>query len=236
MMENDMAIDGCLLCGKELVYSQTMYKAVCCGCGQSFMTNTACEDGHFVCNTCHTDAAMLVIMYDCTSTDSRDPFEIAREMMHHQAIHMHGPENHVLVGSALLAAWHNCGGKIDLPASLMIMRERGSQLPGGICGFWGNCGAAVSAGIFLSIVTECTPLTGECRKLANLLTSDCLRIIAEHSGARCCKRDGFLAIQTTTDFMAEHFNIEMDLPDKLVCDFSERNNECLIKDCPFFRE
>ena len=233
-MNNDSTNKACLICGKPLVYSQAAYEAVCCGCGRVFTTNAGCEDGHFVCDACHAAESMPVIYYHCTNTDSRDPYAIANEIMRHPAIHMHGPENHVLIGSALLASWCNCGGTIDLPEALGIMRERGSQLPGGICGFWGNCGAAVSAGIFLSIVTGGTPLDGSSRKLSNLLTSECLKKTAEHSGARCCKRDGFLAIQTAAAFAAENLGVRMGLPERLVCHFSQRNKECLKGQCPFF--
>ena len=233
-MEEFASIEGCLICGKELVYSQSAYKAVCCGCGEKLDTNAACTDGHFICDACHAEEALPVIYYYCTETDSRDPIEIACAIMRHPAIHMHGPENHVLIGSALLAAWYNCGGDIDLPGSLKIMRERGSQLPGGICGLWGNCGAAVSAGIFLSIVTDGTPLNGESRKLSNLLTSECLKKTSEYSGARCCKRDGFFAIETAADFVADNFGVLMELPEDFTCEFYPRNEECLKKNCPFF--
>ena len=233
-MEELVSKKGCLICGKPILYYQTARESKCCGCGRVFMTNSECEDGHFVCDACHTSESMPVIYYYSIGTDSRDPFEIACEIMRHPAIHMHGPENHVLIGSSLLAAWFNSGGEIDLPEALSIMRERGSQLPGGICGLWGNCGAAVSAGIFLSIVTEGSPLNAQSRKLSNLLTSESLKKTSEYSGARCCKRDGFLAIQTTVDFTAEYMGVQMKLPDKLVCGFNERNNECLKEACPFY--
>ena len=43
---------------------------------------------------------------------------------------MHGPEHHVLVGSALLTAYKNCGGDLDLNEALSLMEERGKQVPG----------------------------------------------------------------------------------------------------------
>ena len=233
-MEEIVSIDGCMICGKPVIYKQEAQEAVCCGCGRHFMSISECEDGHFVCDDCHAAESLPVIYFYCIGTASRDPFEIACAIMKHPAIHMHGPENHVLIGSALLAAWHNSGGKLDLPEALSKMREYGKLLPGGICGTWGTCGAAVSAGIYCSIVTNSTPLKAESRKLSHLLTSKCLYIIHEYSGARCCKRDGFLAIQTTVDFTAEHLGVRMKLQDNLVCDFHERNNECLKESCPFY--
>lgn len=74
---------------------------------------------------------------------------------------MHGPEHHVMVGSALLTAYKNAGGEIDLVKALSEMQARGKKVPGGACGFWGACGAGVSAGMFVSIVTGSTPLTNE---------------------------------------------------------------------------
>lgn len=45
--------------------------------------------------------------------------------------HMHGPEHHVMVGMALLTAWKNAGGEIDLKKGLTEMYSRGRTVPGG---------------------------------------------------------------------------------------------------------
>ena len=37
---------------------------------------------------------------------------------------MHGPEHHVMVGSALLTAYKNAGGDINLNAALVEMMNR----------------------------------------------------------------------------------------------------------------
>lgn len=91
---------------------------------------------------------------------------------------MHGPEHHVRVGAALLTAWHNGGGQIDFPAALEEMKKRGSQIPGGICGLWGTCGAAVSAGIFFQYCYLIQSYVIEdmgTRKSADLPVSGCNR-------------------------------------------------------------
>ena len=75
--------------------------------------------------------------------------------------HMHGPEHHVMVGAALLTAYKNAGGDLDLPKALQEMYSRGKAVPGGACGFWGACGAGISAGQFVSIATSSTPLAVE---------------------------------------------------------------------------
>ncbi len=63
-----------------------------------------------------------------------------------------------MVGAALLTAYKNAGGQLDLEKALHEMYRRGKEVPGGACGFWGACGAGISAGQFLSIVTQSTPL------------------------------------------------------------------------------
>ena len=40
---------------------------------------------------------------------------------------MHGPEHHVMVGAALLTAYKNAGGDIDLHSALIEMLNRGKK-------------------------------------------------------------------------------------------------------------
>ena len=112
------------------------------------------------------------------------------------------------------------------------MYSRGKAVPGGACGFWGACGAGISAGQFLAIATESTPLAREPWGLSNQMTARALDSIGKVGGPRCCKRDSFLAILSAIDFTREHLGVEMTrtLP---VCSYSSRNNQCIGKRCPF---
>ena len=58
------------------------------------------------------------------------------------------------MGAALLTAYKNAGGEIDLQQALVEMMSRGRSVPGGACGFWGACGAGISAGMFVSIISK----------------------------------------------------------------------------------
>ncbi|MBE6645226.1 MAG: SAM-dependent methyltransferase, partial [Ruminococcaceae bacterium] len=152
--------DECLICGAPLKYSEKDEQMECAICRRKENSKTACENGHYICNDCHTQG-MDSIVGVCLAETSKNPIEIIQKMMALPFCHMHGPEHHVMVGSALLTAYKNAGGCIDLPRSLSEMQARGKKVPGGACGFWGACGAGVSAGIFVSIVTGSTPLAGE---------------------------------------------------------------------------
>ena len=146
--------------------------------------------------------------------------------------HMHGPEHHVMVGAALLTAYHNAGGDIALSDALMEMLRRGKSVPGGACGFWGACGAGISTGMFVSIISRSTPLTDEPFALSHKMTAAALGQIGEIGGPRCCKRDSFLSILTAIDFVKEHFGIALQKPE-VVCRYAAQNNQCIGKRCPF---
>ena len=137
-----------------------------------------------------------------------------------------------MVGAALLTAYKNAGGVIDLNNALQEMYSRGKAVPGGACGFWGACGAGISAGQFMSIATRSTPLAKEPWGLSNQMTSKALGSIGEVGGPRCCKRDSYLAILAAIDFAREQLGVEMTctIP---VCNHSAQNNQCIGKRCPF---
>ena len=138
---NDTSMkDECLICGAPLKYLETEQQMECAICHKKENSNTVCRNGHYVCNECHT-GGMDSIIGLCLSEKSKNPIEIIQKMMDLPFFHMHGPEHHVMVGSALLTAYKNAGGKIDLPKALSEMQARGKKVPGGACGFWGACGA-----------------------------------------------------------------------------------------------
>jgi hypothetical protein len=147
--------------------------------------------------------------------------------------HMHGPEHHVMVGAALLTAYHNAGGDIALPDSLVELMKRGKQVPGGACGFWEACGAGLSSGMFVSVISHSTPLTVEPFSLSHNMSAASLGKIAEVGGPRCCKRDSYLSILAAIDFVAANFGVIMD-KSSVVCRHFNKNNQCIRMRCPFF--
>ena len=146
--------------------------------------------------------------------------------------HMHGPEHHIMVGAALLTAYKNAGGEIPLTESLIEMLKRGKQVPGGACGFWGACGAGISTGMFVSIITGATPLKNKEWALSNEVTARSLQAIADCGGPRCCKRNSYLAVLQAVSFVQERLGIAMET-DNVVCQHAHLNNQCIGNRCPF---
>ncbi|MDD5944699.1 MAG: DUF5714 domain-containing protein [Clostridia bacterium] len=223
--------DECIICKAPLEYLEQDIPMECEICHKKENSKTRCVNGHYVCNECHMQG-MDSIFALCMEENSKSPINILEKMMSLPFCHMHGPEHHVMVGAALLTAYKNSGGEIDLKKVLSEMRSRGMSVPGGACGFWGACGAGISAGMFVSIITGATPLAKESWGLSNLMTAKALNAIGEIGGPRCCKRDSYTAILAAIDFVKEHFGVEMEKTEA-VCTRSGMNNQCLGKICPY---
>ena len=229
-----MMNEECLICKAPLRYLNTDEEMECVLCHKKQYSKTKCESGHFVCDECHTNG-MDGIISICLNSKSDDPIEIMELMMSMPSCHMHGPEHHTMVGSALLTAYKNAGGEIDLKPALDEMRKRGKQVPGGSCGFWGACGAGISAGIFVAIELKSTPLAREAWGLSNQMTAKALDAIGKNGGPRCCKRDSYLAITEAVKFTSENLHINMQLS-PIICTRSRLNNQCRQENCPFYKE
>ena len=225
---------NCLVCAAPIVYWEEAQAVTCHVCGKEETGHCVCADGHYVCDACHRRCGVDWVMDYCSKTDSANPIEIAMALMDNQAVYPNGPEHHTLFGAALMAAYKNAGGDIDLEKSLAELRRRSMQVPGGTCGFWGTCGAATSCGQFYSIISGSTPMTREPWAKTQRLTSRILGRLADLGGPRCCKRTGLSAILESVDYVAEVRGVQMQVPEVVECTHFSRNEECLRMECPFF--
>lgn len=220
-----------MICKAPLEYLNQDAQMECAVCHKKENSKTRCVEGHYVCDDCHTQG-IDVLFGLCLSEKSKNPIEITNRMMDMPFCHMHGPEHHIMVGMALLTAYKNAGGEIDLESALREMKSRGQAVPGGACGFWGACGAGLSTGMFVSIISGSTPLGTENFGLSHKMTARSLLAIGEVGGPRCCKRDSYLSILNAIDFVSENFGVQMD-KGTVVCKYSKNNNQCIGKRCPF---
>jgi hypothetical protein len=167
----------------------------------------------------------------------RDPLELARTIMNSDKVPMHGPEHHFIVPAVLLAAYYNIkGDPEEKRKKIKEARARSSNILGGFCGFYGDCGAAVGTGIFVSLVTGATPLSKGEWRLSNTMTAKSLLSVANHGGPRCCKRNTFLSILQAVDFSKEKLHVGMNIDKSRKCDYSGLNAECLRSECPLYQE
>ena len=224
---------GCLLCGKPLRYEREASVRRCAVCGKEYLSTCVCEAGHYVCDDCHSAGLDDFFVPFLLQSRENSPLLLLEEILKMPRVHMHGPEHHVIVPCVLLTAFHNCGGGNDLKADLSAALKRAKQVPGGTCGYWGVCGAAAGAGIYMSVLTGSNPVNEAAWAIPQKLVSRCLNSLAEIGGPRCCKRSSRLCIQEAAAFTKELFGIEMPVP-QIRCTYMKENRECIGRRCPWF--
>lgn len=226
---------NCLICGAELDYKTAYIPMKCTICGKVCDANVACVKGHFVCDACHSMPANDYIARFCIATNSTNPLEQAFTLMKDPRIKMHGPEHHFLVPAVLLSSYYNVTGETNKKEEkIKLAQKRASLVPGGFCGFQGDCGAAVGVGIFISVLTGSTPTSTKEWRLSNLGTAHSLLAIAEKGGPRCCKRNSFIAIREATKFIEEEFKVTLSTNGSIKCNFTNMNKECIKEKCNFY--
>ncbi len=172
----------------------------------------------------------------CRQEKSKNPVDIFNGIAQMDFIRIHGPEHHVLDGAAVLIAFYNAGGNIDLYNSLNELIKRGLQMPGAICGMWGVCGAVSSMGAALSIIDGTGPLSQDESWGKHMgFTSKALHSLAQVGGPRCCKRDAFLSFKEAIEYVNENYDVKLE-QSNMGCDFSDKNEQCIKDRCPFYKE
>lgn len=180
------------------------------------------------------------ITEECINAFRKDttivPVELAVRIMKHPDFPMHYPYHHYLVPAVMLTAVYRLQGEEEaLRTALEEAKSRALNVLKGFCGLYGDCGAAVGLGIFMSILTGTTPHSEETWAMTNRITAGSLMKIAEIDGPRCCKRNCFLALQHAVPFLKETLDVTLEAPKKIVCTFSDINEDCKGTACPFFQ-
>ena len=172
----------------------------------------------------------------CLQEKSKNPVVIFNQIAQMDFVRIHGPEHHILDGAALLTAFYNAGGKIDLENSLKELMQRGMQMPGATCGMWGVCGAVSSMGAALSIIDGTGPLSSDASWGKHMeFTSKALYSLSKTGGPRCCKRDAFLSFHQAIEFINDNYDVELE-SDSIECLFNEKNEQCIKEKCPFYKK
>ncbi len=173
------------------------------------------------------------ILAFCAKEKSTNPVAIFQKAAGKDFVRMHGPEHHVLDGAALLTAFYNAGGEIDLLPSLTELMKRGLLMPGAMCGMWGVCGAISSMGAALSIIDGTGPLSTDAAWGKHMLfAANALSRLADVGGPRCCKRDAFLSFEEAVRYLNANYDVQLELT-TIVCTFHGSNAQCIGSRCPF---
>ena len=227
----------CHICGKDKIYFDNEMEVVkpCAICGAEFEADATCENGHYVCHMCRQKNTREAIITYCLNSEHKQPRTLVLELMKLPETAMHGPEHHLLLTAALLTCYCNEKGRpSDLPDFLTAANERSIGVPGGACGFWGVCGAAIGSGIYMSIITKASPFAETEWKVTGQLAALCANAISCEGGPCCCKRDTFLSLKEAAAYSNTVLDTHFTVLDDMQCEFYPNNKECKRLDCPFF--
>ena len=219
--------EECLICKAPLEYLKEDMEMECELCHKKEKSKTRCVNGHYVCNECHMQGIDSLVGI-CMEETSGNPVIILDKMMSQPFCHMHGPEHHIMVGMALLTAYRNSGGDIDLEKGAGGDEQQGKIGAGRSMRFLGRLRRRNQHG---NVPFHCyrfyTPWGKDNFGLSHRMTASALEAIGEVGGPRCCKRDSYLSILRAVDFVRENLgNSRMERP-KICCSFSSRNNQCI---------
>jgi hypothetical protein len=221
----------CMVCGEPLEYFSSPKEAQCSYCEKTYSASALCRSGHYVCDGCHAEDALEAIENICLTTQESDMIRLLELIRAHNSVPMHGPEHHALIPGVILAAFRNIGGAIS-DDTIRTGIERGSQTPGGHCGFAGSCGAAIGVGIAFGLILESNPLKKGERSALLSAVSEVLQRISLVEAARCCQRESFIALTAAAELSTNLLPIPLKAEAPLICRQSRANPECIKALCP----
>ena len=223
--------EGCVFCGEDLVYqNENPSNASCNVCNKEFKTYVTCKNGHYICDSCHSKGILEKVQILILGSKEKNPIKLAEKVFELPGLNMNGPEYHSIVPAILVKTHQNNSGKID-DSKVNEAIKRGKEVKGGNCGFYGNCGAGVGAGIAVSIIESATPMSSVERGKANIATGNALLEIGKHGGPRCCKREVITSIET---FMRVTEYFKSTEATEYKCKQYRKNKDCIGKSCPYF--
>lgn len=222
---------GCMVCGAPLDYFAQELEKKCAFCDQIFLVNASCENGHFVCDTCHSKDAVEVMLRILINSVETDMLALLCEIRKHPAIPLHGPEHHALVPGVILTAFRNSGGDVGAEHIERAVR-RGNKIAGGNCAFNGVCGAAEGTGIGFSVILDANPLKAEERQVVQTVSYKVLKAIAEINAPRCCQRECWIALTRAAELSAKFLPIALKADHVVICTQKKKNTECVGNSCP----
>lgn len=221
----------CPLCGAEL--REEVRTQVCTYCGEEEECEWLCPEGHFLCEACRMACPADIIERTCRVSTVCDPVKIADVLMKHPSFSAHGPEHHLLTAPVILAALRNQGHHIR-PGAVGSALRRMKDIPVGVCGTRGDCGACVGLGCAVSLVRGATFKADRERSLALEGTARALLRVAELGGPRCCKQSVYATLQAAAAFMSDQLGMDFVVPEVIRCAFADKNEDCKKDRCPYF--
>lgn len=224
-------MSNCMLCGAKLIYGTKPENRRCVYCGGDKPASIYCENGHFVCEECHGADMQDAVEDLLLQTRSKNPLEIAEQLISHPSMPFLGREHHPVVAGALLAALKNYGA-IQVRGKFKVINDediregirRMWQIPSCSCAFQGACGAGLGVGTAFSVIYESTCARDVERTRQMRAANAALEAIANNGGPGCCKQSVRTALEVAVELLKEHFEVRLPLKRLQDCRFPPQNS------------
>ncbi|ETR70459.1 MAG: hypothetical protein OMM_03222 [Candidatus Magnetoglobus multicellularis str. Araruama] len=224
---------NCMICGAPLVYFSNNETKVCAYCSKAMSANAVCENGHFVCDSCHGADALNFARSFLIHTQATDLIGAMNIMRSHPSFKCHGPEHHFAIAGVIPTVYKNMGGNIS-NKDILTAIERGTAIPGGACGFWGGCGASLGAGIGFGVIIGSNPLKPAKRQILQKITSEISSELSKVKAARCCQRECWTSLIKVSALSEKYLDIKLPANDSVICRQMDINKECIKGACAFY--
>lgn len=232
--------ENCMICGNKLDYLKEGVKVKCHLCGREELGYIICQEGHYVCDNCHGQNAFEVVKDITFKSNSKDPFQIAEEMMDHPSIPMLGCEHSYLVAAAFLRALQNEGTLKITDEQIIDAMKRADKISiAGYCGLAGTCGIASGMAAAFSVMLGTTCATDKEMSITFQVMARVTEALANESGPCCCKNFARTAIGVGYTLAKTYLNVSLPIhKEKIVCHHMKRlkggSHPCKTTRCPYF--
>jgi len=223
----------CMVCGAKLLYSPSDTLKKCFYCSKEVYSSSECENGHFVCDSCHGDDAFLFVRQLLMNTDEKDMISLFNKIRQHPLFNLHGPEHHYTIPGVIVAVYRNMGGKAG-EKEIETALQRGKTIPGGVCAFWGGCGAALGVGAGFGVILESNPLKGKERQMVQQVVGEIINEISKFKAPRCCQRESWTSFAMASSLSEKYLGIKLYADGDMKCTQYHNNTECIKGACPFY--
>lgn len=230
---NSRPVFTCFICGNELIEKSA--DCICTFCGKHEQGDWVCPQEHYICEECRLSPVDLIINNVCRNSTTHNPWEIATLIMRHPVVPDHGAVHHLMTAPVILTALVNSGQVDFKKEKIPEVLRRTADIPHGVCGSRGACGACSGAGAAASIILKATFKSNRERSLVLKTTANALLRVAELSGPRCCKQSVYAALESCSLLFKEELKLDLPLGDRR-CLFSRKITDCKGKDCPYYYE
>ena len=192
----------------------------------------------YICNECHGKGLYDTIKDYIITTQSKNPFEVAENLMGHNKVPMLGCENAWIASGALMASLKNQGSiTITNDHICEALNRTRKQAIGGYCGLTGVCGIVPAIGACFSVILGAVCPKDQETATTMKVVSKVINAIAEQTGPCCCKNFVRTALSEAVKSAKEYLNLTLPSPSEtIICSHSTRHpHGCRKSKCPYFK-